>query len=643
MRNYREEIRVGLAIAAVAFFFSHGLPLWDDDYGIWLAQAGAGFFEVLLRILSPLTSEPHGWGYSDRPVQVLLYQLLHGIFGYWGTGYFFVKSVAFGALGGALFHAMKRHGVERGVAYLALALFALSGTSVATLVWHSDFAIYSQLVMVLLLLWSFPVLAAPQGRRDPVAFARFSILFFLAVYVGTKIKGEVRLLPLILLVWLYLFRKENFKRYVWPLSASFLATLPWSLELFKSRPPFIPGATGYQGWTYAPFSPGRVVDFLLGDVLSFQRAPLSVLGAVGGLLVIAALGYGAYRGLARLRPELFARRTRASVRGETPVPAEDWALLGIWLAAMLLACGLLAPQSHAFQLRYTVMPLVPATILLALIGQSAIREFAKVRWLKPALMVLVAAQCGVHLYHGFQYRRDMGRMTTAIDQLYRAVEERYAGSTLALAPGFLPYAYKPGQKPFDSRRTLASLDELGQGPAGQTMVASWNAPLDSRFTVEAVATGCGSSLFDLLLRCRSHEGALLLRHLGPVREVLEADQLDKQGNLAAARQVLEAYVRKVPGNLGAGFVLSLYAYRQGDYALMERLYEQFGPFFPSHPSVLYNWGLAKLGLKKLEEATALLEKAYALVPNDYAIGFNLGEVYHKRGLKKKARAVLEGL
>ena len=92
VRTYDEELRIGAAAAAVAFFFTHGLPLWNDDYSQWLDPANGGFFQLVWRFLIPFTWEPQTWGFSDRPGQILIYKTLSLVFGTWGPGFYFVKS-----------------------------------------------------------------------------------------------------------------------------------------------------------------------------------------------------------------------------------------------------------------------------------------------------------------------------------------------------------------------------------------------------------------------------------------------------------------------------------------------------------------------------------------------------------------------
>lgn len=636
-QDHQEEIRVGAVAAAVTFFFSHGLPLWDDDYSQWLTQANQGFFSNLIRFLSPFTTEPQTWGYSDRPGQVLIYQILHLLFGYWGTGFFFVKSVVFGALIGALYRWMRKLQIERAICYGALALFAFSTNALASILWHSDFSVYSQLILVLILFWAYPQIEKGPSQFSiykkglgnlPAAFTRFALTFFFLVYFGSKVRGDVRLAPVILLAYLAIFRFEKFKVYLPPMGLTFLATLPWSGQMFKQLPPFL-GGKGYQGWTYGSFSISRVFEFLGSDLFTFKSAPLSVLGGLGIVFVLLAIAYFGY--------QLYREKIEA--------PDEKWGFFLVWFLIALLACGTLASQNKAFELRYTVLAMVPAVFLIGLGAQNAYRELSGFRWIQYATVALVFAQVGLHFFHDYQYRRDMGHTIVAVDKIYSTMEKTYANAQLLFAPGFLPYGYKTtGAAPsVAGRKTLNSWEEVARYQAGNTYVASWNASLDPRMTVATVATGCGSSLFDAVFGCKPTEGAVLLKYVGPVSELAQADQLDKQGNLAGARQTLEGYLQRDPNNHGVAFIAALYAYKSGDHARMEQIYDNLGPYFPGHPSIVYNWGLAKQGVQKFAEASKLLERAYAMVPKDYAIGFNLADSYFKAGKKTRALATLDEL
>jgi tetratricopeptide (TPR) repeat protein len=636
---HREEIKIGAIGAAVAFFFTHGLPLWDDDYSQWLTQAHAGIFGIIKRILLPVTSEPQTWGYSDRPVQVLFYWVLSHVLGTWGTGWFLVKSVVFGGLVGTLYHWARKLGVERAPAIAAVALFTFCANVQASLIWHSDFGVYSQLVLSILLLWS--VEQIEKGPRSvtfsrglggiPPEFKRFVVTFFVATYLGAKLKGDVRLAPLVLMAWLYLFKRERFKAYWAPFTATFLATLPWSGQLFRLAPPFL-GGSGYAGWTYGSFNLHRVWEFIGADAFYVAGAPLSLVGASGILVALGLLAYGGYR----------------AYQEKLELPDEKVGFFLTWMTLSLLACGAIASQNPTFQLRYTLIPMVPATLLIALLTGAAFREFGRVSYFKEAALAIFAIQCGIHLVHDYQHRRDMGHTVVAIDKIYRTIEEDHPSSSFVLMPGFLNYGYKvASDKPaITGRKGVNGVDAIVQAnlPPGNTFAASWSSTLDPRMSVAKVATGCGASLFDVIFPCSATDGAVLLRFEGQnIPELTEGDKLDKAGNLAGAAQAYEGYLAKVPQNHGVDFILGLVYYRLGSYAKMEQVYDQFAPFFPAHTSVLYNWGLAKQGVQKYAEASKLLERAYTMAPKDYAIGFNLADSYMRMHRKGRALATLQEL
>ncbi len=635
--TYRDEIKVGLAAAAIAFFFSLGLPLWDDDYSQWLAQANAGIFELIKRLLLPYTSEPQAWGFSDRPMQVLIYRVLNLVFGTWGAGFFFVKSLTYGALCGLLFGWMNRAGADRLASLAAVALFALSTNAIASLVRHSDFGIYAQLALAGILCYSFAFIERGPASRHvyrkglgglPPAFTRFLLVFFVSVYFGSKIRADVRLAPLILLTFLFVYRREKFFVYLAPFGVTFLATLPWSPVFFKHLPPFVPGASGYEGTTFSAFNVGRLFEFLIGDAFSLSSAPLSVFGGFGILIAVLLAAYGVFL--------LYQERLK--------IPGEDTGFFLIWFAFALIGCTMLGRQARVHELRYTLVLLVPAALLCSVFLTSGFQEFARFGWLRPALVAAVVLQCGVHFYRDAVHRREMGRTMIAVDQIYRTVEEKFANAKFVTWPGFASYGYRDSAAPaLKERKSLANADEFNKYPQDVTYAVSWSSSLDPRFSLAAGATGCGKNLFDWLFPCTAMDGAVLLKYVGTRSEVAQADDLNNKGNLTGARDVLENYYKKDPGNHGVAFMLGLYNYRLGDFARMEQIYDQFGPYFLTHGSVVYNWGLAKQGVQKYREAGKLLERALAMAPNSYGIGFNLADAYFKQGKRRRALATLGAL
>ena len=633
-KNYQEEIKVGAVAAAVAFFFTHGLPLWNEDYSIYMAQANGSFFELIARLLLPFSIEPQTWGYSDHPVQVLLYKVFSVIFGTWGTGFFFMKSLVLGGLCGAMYHRMRKLGADRFVAISSLVIFGLSANVIATMVWHSDFTVYAQLVLALILFYAVPQIEKGPANKGvykkgitnlPKNFSRFLITFFLAVYFGSKLGADVRLAPVVLLTYLYLYRREKFDVYLAPFAATFVLTLPFSSAFFRHLPPFFPGASGYSGMTYSTFGVTRVFEFLMKDMFSLQSAPLSLLGALGLFTTLAAVAYGGYR----------------VYRDKYDEPSEKTGFLLIWAGWALLASGIVTRSDPSMDLRYTVMIMVPATLLLSIFFQMAMKEFNRVKWMKPAIIALVVVQSLVHVYQSTHHRAAMGHTMVAVDKIYSTMEQKYASAQMLLLPGFLNYGYKnTSASSVAGRKAALNDDDVYKMPAGQTYAATWVPTLAVHYSVAEFASGCGSSLFDLIVQCRPTDGALLLKYVGSPPEANQAQQLSSQGNNVAARDVLYGYLKKDPTNQGVMFLAGLYAYYAKDFAGMEQVYDQIGPYFMGHPSVVYNWALAKQGLQKTKEATRYFETAYRIMPKDYSIGFNLADSYYREGKKSRALATL---
>jgi tetratricopeptide (TPR) repeat protein len=624
------EIRMALVILGVAFFFTHGLPLWDDDYGKWLKQANDGFFSVVFRLISPFTNEPATWGYSDQPGQVFLYKFLNLIFGTWGTGYFFIKSAVLALLGVSLNRWLNALGVDKKVSNVAIALFVLSPSTITSLVWHSDFTIYSQLILTTLLFYSFTWMHRNRFPSDvyehgfagiPHDLKRFVTVFFLAVYFGTKVRGDVRLAPVVLLTYLYLFEREQLKVYFLPFSFTLLATVPWSGDFFKHLPPFVPGAAGYQGTTYSTFSVMRLFDVVAGKASLFSAWGYLVFGAVGlyGMLLIA--------------------------KGQLKKPDSRFGFLWIWLGWAVLTSSIMPVVNPAFQLRYVFIAVVPAVLLTAMIFQSLIGTFSMSVAARAFVFAVCVFQCAWHLFADYSQRMTIGHIMVATQNVYDTLEKSYPSAITLFAPNFKVYPYKESNVAISikGRKQVNPGEDIRNYPANNTVYVTWNPSLDARFSVAANASGCNSSLFDLIFPCGKTDGALILKYLGDVPEIISADQLDKQGKLLEAQQTLEPYVKRDPGNHGAAFILSLYYDRTHNYAKMDETYSLFGEYFPDHTSVLYNWGVAKLGLQKYKEAAPLFETAFKITPRDLSIGLNLADSYFHTGKKARAITVLTDL
>ena len=628
VHKHREELRVGGVAAAVVFFFTHGLPLWNDDYGKWLAQADASFISLVTRLILPITTDLQNWGFKDRPGEVLIYKFLYTIFGDWGTGFYFVKSLVFGALSALLYRNLRKAGHERFACNLGIALFVLSTSTIATLVWHSDFGVYSQLILAVILFWALPYVERgpshasiykhfPKGLSR--GFSHFLIAFFCAVYFGAKVRGDVRLAPVILLGYLYVYRREKFAVFAPPFAVTFLASLPWSLDMFKHRPLFFPGAAAFVK---------QVVQFMVGGAFTLNAPAVSVISAAGVIVVAGLAVYAGYL--------VYSEKMDA--------PNNKWGFYLIWFASALLLCGIVPAGSSVSPIRYTFMLLVPATCLVTMTLTAIFHEFPRAQWIRHAAVLAVVLQCGVHFYHDCQIRREVGHQRVAVSKTFALMEKQFPNAQFLTAQGFSGIKYKSQtSSSVTNRSELANIDDIAKFPVGNTYVAIGAPTLDVRFAVADAISGCGDSLFDKIFPCSASETVTLWKYVGTPAETAQATEFERTGDIASARRVLEGYLQKEPTNYGVAFMLSLYTYRQGDFARMEQIYDQIGPHFEGYAAVVYNWGLAKQGLQKFAEATRYLEIANRMAPDNYGIIYNLADSYYKEGRKTRALATLSSV
>ena len=613
---YKDETRVAFAAAALAFFFSHGLYLWDTDYSQWLAQAGSGLPEILLRVFSPLTSDPDTWGFSDRPLYVLICWLLHAFFGSWATGWFFVKSLAVGTLCAMVYGFLRRHcSVGAFAALFGAMILASSPATMASLLYLSDPAVYSQMAMTAAMFFAYSWF----NRR--IGTVRFVVMFAITVYFGAKLRGEVRMAPLAVLGYAYFFRRDVFRRLVLPVTGVFLLSLPWSLGMFSASPPYLPGA-------------GRLAGFLFSGLSSPLKPQISVFVTVGIVLCIALLVFGVWS-VGRRKIKLTYDRSGFFIA---------------WLGAALLGCAALPGQSGAFDLRYALIALVPAVMLASIAIDEAVTvlkgaSLGRFKWFVPLALMLAGLQLSLHLGASARHRMDIGRTIVAANGIHTLVEEKYSKSRFVYAPGFIAYGYKDVKSfALMNRRTIENLDRLSQFPSGDTYVASWEGILDARLSVEKVVSGCSPySVFDWIAGCGPADGAFLFRYVGTPPEFTRAQEFEKNRDFRSASVQIEKYLQRDPANHGMAFTLSLYAYNLRNFARMESIYDAIGPFYPAITSVVYNWAIAKLGMGKFKDSIRLFRRALRLSPGDYAIGFNLADALMKSGDRKAALIQLEAL
>ncbi len=612
----REWLWVLTGGTLVMLFFTLGLPLWWDDYGLWLERANTAFGSALKDLLLPVA--------SDRPGQTILYKILHTVFGYWGGGFRIVKALAFGALCAFAYRGMLRMGVTRLAALLVLGIFSLATGPLTSVMIHSEFSVYALLIALPLLLYSHDAIENSTVRTPaesdlfkfgawPKAFLRFSLIFIAAIYFGSKVDGVVRIVPITLLAYLGLYHREKVKAFAIPMGTAIVLSLPWSATL----PRYL-----------FSFSLGRVFPFITGELFSWSSMARSVFAALGLLVFFGLAVYGVY----------------ALIRRQAGAPDRTMGFTLIWLAVSLLSLGFVPRENPTFDVRYTLIPMLPAVFFAGMALSKAMADFRRAKWFMPVLCAVFAIQGLVHLSHSYVQRRDLGHTMVAVQKMYETIEQKYPNHRVVYLPGFLNYPFRPSSAPaLSQRQAIGGVNDLAAYPAGQTLAIGWSSLLDQRLALAEVASGCTSSLFDLVFPCGKADGALLFKYVGNPPAVAQAQQLEQENKLPAARDTLDAYLRTEPGNHSVAFVLSLYAYRLGDFPRMERLYDELVPFFPAHSSIMYNAGLAKMGVNKHAEAAELLGKAYKLLPLNYGVGFNLASAYFQAGKKRRAIATMDEL
>lgn len=87
-----------------AFILTQGLPLWDDDFTSWFSKIhDRSLLSLIGEWLSPVSTQPQYWGFNERPLQKVIYKLLHAAFGYESWAYFLFKDLVYAGLGAMLY------------------------------------------------------------------------------------------------------------------------------------------------------------------------------------------------------------------------------------------------------------------------------------------------------------------------------------------------------------------------------------------------------------------------------------------------------------------------------------------------------------------------------------------------------------
>lgn len=87
------------AVFAYAWFFSQGVPLWDDDFTSMLRKIKDGpLARYVWDWVNPIVAQPEAWGFHDRPIQRVIYKVFHSVSGYEAWSYFLFKNLVYAGL-----------------------------------------------------------------------------------------------------------------------------------------------------------------------------------------------------------------------------------------------------------------------------------------------------------------------------------------------------------------------------------------------------------------------------------------------------------------------------------------------------------------------------------------------------------------
>jgi hypothetical protein len=409
-------------------------------------------------------------------------------------------------------------------------------------------------------------------------------------------------------------------------------------------PPFLPGSSGSStGWIWQPGSLSHLVDFLWSfEPYSFSASlhsgTLSLAGTLGPFLLLALALFVAWDTNLFKKIPWTAHATR-----------EDRARIFVllWLAVILTGASALPAINYFFRIRYAILPLVPVSILLGWLLYRFDKSRERMpRWAAAAFAALLIVQSGVNFSRSVSFRRSMGQVMIAVDQVYERINTAFPNDDLVLMPDFLPYAYREGAaKTFQHMDSIAGTgDLLLRHPPDRTSVLSWEASLWERLDLSARFSGCRpNTLFDRFVPCAPGSGAFLMRYIGPDLSFITAENSRAKGDMPAARKSYEEFVGRHPQNLAGQFWLGFVDYYLKDWQASERANQFVETYLPNHPSVIYNRATTLIELQQYEPAIERLERTIRTNPLNYGAQLNLYWSYRRAGQKKKAAERLHAM
>jgi tetratricopeptide (TPR) repeat protein len=634
------------------------MPIWDDDFTSWFWKIkDKHILQTILEIVSPISTQPQFWGFNERPMQALIYQIFHHVSGYESWSFFVYKDLIYAGIGVMIYNWGLRlvpKDVYGRSAALAGALFLLIAPGpIEAHILHSDFATTAEFLFLSLtyVIWSevektpydwqsFPLGRTRDERRWMLRWFGISFL----TYIAYKSKADLKLIPAILGSYVLITRPRQWKLFSWPIAFMLLLAVPWGGAIFHKLPPFMPGSRGSEiGWMWQPASVSRLLDFVWSSqpwsLSTFFNAPtLSLSALLGPFLLLGLASFLVWKNFSE-------RQITWSFRESAQDRARTFVLL--WLFFIFVAVSALPELNYSFRVRYGILTMIPTTLLLIwALGYFASSIKQAPRWVTAMVIALFAVQASVNFNRSITQRLTLGHVMVAVDQVYERFSRDFSNYRLALLPEFLPYDYRPdAPASIHNKERLASMDDLRKGHTPyRTYVISWQPTLWEQLELVGHFSGCrDGSLFDHIFPCAPSSGSYLMRYIGEEQLFVQGEELKKKGDFAGALAAHEEFLARHPLSLAGLFAVGFEKLQLQDWSGAEQAYATLERYFPDHPSVLNNHGYALERLSRYPEAAKRFKIIFEHQPMNYMAGLRLYQNYKSAGEAAQANALLASL
>ena len=421
----------GIAFAYAAMFLS-GLHLFDNDYD-WINQAtDTGWMAILGEILRPV---PAQWGFQDRPVQVLVFKILHSLFGYAPAAYYTFKALLFAGITYGIARLTLTLGLNRPTALLAGGVFALASPGQASALWVSDFELLAEILIILSLAQFWRLTQRLDHSR--IQEILHQTLFVLIVVAAHRTKGSAKLIPAICVVYLALYHRDQIRRFMPAMAAIALTIVPVFQLLENPVPPFVPFAKDQsQGWMWKPANLGTLTTLLVGN--------FHPIGGTNGPDIAFSI-------LAVLTPAILwpvaAGTVFLCIRERKSFSERGLVLVSAWALTCIGAYASFPKLPEEFMARYVVVGLVPLSILSGWVLSTATARWTR-RLAVPALAAVLMLHAGHNLDSTRHLRDTLGQLIVAYDKARTHIATQISESGILI----IGFDYGYNKRATDSNR-----------------------------------------------------------------------------------------------------------------------------------------------------------------------------------------------